>query len=190
MTRVAVLDPGMGNLRSVARALEAAGAEVVVTPDPDAAAEQDALCVPGQGIFGRCIEAISSSGADDLIRTWLADDRPFLGICLGMQILFDGSDENPDVPGLGIFAGRAERLPGSVTVPHIGWNTVDEDYFYFDHSFAVMPGADTGVTGWCEHGVRFAARIDRGRAMAVQFHPEKSSRVGRDLLQRWLRRVA
>jgi glutamine amidotransferase len=185
--KVAVLDHGMGNLRSVAKALEAAGADVAVTSDETEIARRDALCVPGQGIFGRCSTALSSSGVDGVVRSWIADERPFLGICLGMQVLFESSEESPE-PGLGIFDGKATRLPSSVTVPHIGWNQVTPggEHYYFDHSFAVHPADASLVTGWCEHGDRFAARVERGPILGVQFHPEKSGRAGIRLLEGWL----
>ncbi|MGH2820542.1 MAG: imidazole glycerol phosphate synthase subunit HisH, partial [Actinomycetota bacterium] len=121
--KVAVLDHGMGNLRSVARALEAAGARVRVTARPPEISQEDALCVPGQGIFGRCMQSLSSSGLDDMLREWLASGRPYLGICLGMQVLFESSEEGPE-KGLAIIEGQVARLPGHVRVPHIGWNTV------------------------------------------------------------------
>ena len=186
--RVAVLDHGMGNLRSVAKALEAAGAEVEVTDSHASVTRSDALCVPGQGIFGRCSANLSAEGLDDLVRSWIADDKPYLGICLGMQVLFESSEESPE-PGLGIIPGKVTRLPGGVTVPHIGWNTVepDGDHYYFDHSYAVHPSDEGVTTGWCEHGERFAARVERGPILGVQFHPEKSGRAGIRLLEGWVR---
>ena len=194
---MAVLDHGMGNLRSVAKALEAAGADATITADRGAIEGADALCVPGQGIFGRCVENLARDGFDELVREWISDDRPFLGICLGMQVLFGSSDEN-DAPGLGIFEGHVARLPADVRVPHIGWNeveasdtgTLETGYFYFDHSFAVLPTDPSIVSGWCEHGRRFAAAIEKGSLLGVQFHPEKSGVVGIGLLRRWVERVA
>lgn len=186
MTRVAVLDHGMGNLRSVSKALEAAGADADVTSDHDTITAADALCVPGQGIFGRCIDNLARDGFDDLIRDWIDDGRPYLGICLGLQILFDASDEASHAPGLGIIAGRVSLLPSTVTVPHIGWNTVDDEYFYFDHSFGAHPEETAMVTGWCEHGERFAAIVRTGSILGVQFHPEKSGRAGIGLLKGWV----
>lgn len=185
--KVGVVDHGMGNLRSVARALDAAGADVRVSSDAAELGERDALCVPGQGIFGRCMANLDASPLGDLVRGWIAEGtRPYLGICLGMQILFEGSDENPDARGLGIFGGRSERLSGEVSVPHIGWNTVGHEYFYFDHSFAVQPADESVVTGWCEHGARFAASVRHGNVTGVQFHPEKSGRAGIALLREWV----
>lgn len=179
----------MGNLRSVAKALEAAGATVIVSERPERKGRLDALCVPGQGIFGRCITNLQGAGLADELREWIAAERPYLGICLGMQILFQSSEEGGGSPGLGVFEGRAVRLTGDVRVPHIGWNQVDDDYFYFDHSYAVLPGDPSIVTGWCEHGLRFAARIDAGSVTGMQFHPEKSSSSGLKLLTAWLARV-
>ncbi|MFN2524660.1 MAG: imidazole glycerol phosphate synthase subunit HisH [Actinomycetota bacterium] len=184
--RVVVLDHGMGNLRSVAKALEAAGANVTVSERLDGSSSVDALCVPGQGIFGRCVRNIEGAGLEDRLRDWIAKERPYLGICLGMQILFEGSEEDGGARGLGIFKGSALRLPAGVPVPHIGWNQVEDEYFYFDHSYAVVPADESMVTGWCSHGLRFAARIDSGSVTGVQFHPEKSSRGGLKVLTRWL----
>jgi glutamine amidotransferase len=186
----------MGNLRSVAKALEAAGATVTVTGDRDALDRCDALCVPGQGIFGRCVSALQSAGLDEPVRDWVSASKPFLGICLGMQVLFDSSEEG-GAPGLGIFQGHVTRLPTSVRVPHIGWNevepvgtsSVERQYFYFDHSFAVAPTQPSTVSAWCDHGIRFAASIETGSLLGVQFHPEKSGRAGIRLLRRWMENV-
>ena len=194
---VAILDHGMGNMRSVQKALERAGAEATITSDVSIITDADALCVPGQGIFGRCVRALTATGSDDLVREWIAADRPFLGICLGMQVLFDSSEED-DVPGLAVFEGAATRLPRGVRVPHIGWNeiepagkgSVERQYFYFDHSYAVQPADDSIVTGWCDHGIRFAAAIETESLLGVQFHPEKSGAAGIELLRRWMRTIA
>jgi glutamine amidotransferase len=183
--KVAVLDHGMGNLRSVAKALEEAAADVAVTSRHHEIESCDALCVPGQGIFGRCMSNIKRARTDELIADWIAADRPYLGICLGMQILFEASEEESS-EGLGILAGRVTRLPSSVRVPHIGWNEVNGEHYYFDHSYAVHPVEESIVAGWCEHGERFAAWVEAGTTTAVQFHPEKSSRVGIGLLRRWV----
>jgi imidazole glycerol-phosphate synthase subunit HisH len=184
--RVAVLDHGMGNLRSVAKALEAAGAAATVTNVPAEIERTDALCVPGQGIFGRCVQNLAETGNDELVASWIGSDRPYLGICLGMQILFDRSDEN-DAKGLGIFPGDVRRLPPILTVPHIGWNEVGDTHYYFDHSYGVHPADESIVAGWCEHGERFAAVVKTRSVFAVQFHPEKSGTAGIDLLKGWIR---
>jgi glutamine amidotransferase len=219
--KVAVLDHGMGNLRSVAKALAAAGADVVVTGEPADVERASGLCVPGQGIFGRCMQSLESTGLADVVRDWIARERPYLGICLGMQVLYDSSDERGSRRGLGVLPGRVTRLPSTVTVPHMGWNTVRgagsgsagpqnergagsagpqnergagsagpqnerEEWFYFDHSYAVHPSDTATVRGWCEHGDCFAAWICAGSITGVQFHPEKSSRAGISLLREWL----
>lgn len=184
--RVAVVDHGMGNLLSVAQALTAAGGEVVVTADPDGIDGAVGLCVPGQGIFGRCMSSLHSTGFDEVIAAWIARNKPYLGICLGMQVLFSASDERGPVDGLDLLPGRVTRLPERVLVPHIGWNSVNGEYFYFDHSYAVQPEVDEIVSGWCDHGERFAAAIRTGSITGVQFHPEKSSSAGIALLRDWI----
>ena len=185
--RVAVFDHGMGNIRSVARALEAAGAEVRVTGVAAEAAACDGLCLPGQGVFGRCMRALAASGADELVRTWISTQRPYLGICLGMQVLFHASEESPE-PGLGVMAGDVVRLRGAPRLPHIGWNEVSGVHYYFDHSYVCVPDDGSFVSGWCEHGERFAALIEKDSLIATQFHPEKSAGAGRDLLTKWVQR--
>lgn len=182
-----MVDHGMGNLRSVAKALEAVGAEVVVTADHKAITGSDGLCVPGQGIFGRCASNLRTMGLDQLISDWIADGRPYLGICLGMQVLFDTSEEHGPQPGLGLLSGVVVKISPEVRVPHIGWNEVNGEHYYFDHSYAVRPVDPTIVTGWCEHGGRFAASISVGPILGVQFHPEKSAAAGLALLEGWVR---
>ncbi len=189
--KVAVLDHGMGNLRSVSKALEAAGATVSVTAVAAEIAAADALCVPGQGIFGRCMSNLADRDLIGLIGDWITRERPYLGICLGMQVLFSESEEGAGEQGTGhqgmkIFEGAVTRLPSHVRVPHMGWNQVDGEYFYFDHSYAVHPAEESIVSGWCEHGDRFAARIESGSVLGVQFHPEKSAAAGIDLLRGWV----
>lgn len=184
--KVAVLDHGMGNLRSVSRALEAAGAEVLVTSSPQEIERSDALCVPGQGILDRCMANISDAGLADLVGGWVAAERPYLGICLGMQVLFDNSEEAGGTKALGIISGEVRRLPDRVTVPHIGWNLVADEHYYFDHSYAAFPDDHAVVSGWCLHGERFAARIETGSVTGVQFHPEKSGAAGIRYLETWV----
>lgn len=176
----------MGNLRSVAKALEATGATVEVTGELDALTRADRLCVPGQGIFGRCVDNLRGASLHDFIRDWIASERPYLGICLGMQVLFDSSEERGPVDGLGILGGSVRRLPDSVRVPHIGWNTVGDEHYYFDHSYGVFPDDAAIVSGWCEHGATFAASIETGSILGVQFHPEKSAAAGLALLESWV----
>lgn len=176
----------MGNLRSVAKALEAVGAEVVVTAEPSEIDRSDGLCVPGQGIFGRCATNLRATGLDRVISEWIAADRRYLGICLGMQVLFDSSEEHGPVEGLGLLSGDVVKLQEGVRIPHIGWNEVNDEHYYFDHSYAVQPADPAIVTGWCEYGQRFAASISTGSILGVQFHPEKSAAAGLALLEGWV----
>jgi imidazole glycerol phosphate synthase glutamine amidotransferase subunit len=184
--RVAVLDHGMGNLHSVAKALEAAGGRVSVTSGAAGINRCDALCVPGQGVFGRCMSNLRNLGLDKLIEDWIASNKPYLGICLGMQVLFDHSEEGGGLEGLGVFRGPVRRLSNGIRIPHIGWNSLGEDYFYFDHSYAAFPRDEGIVDAWCDHGGRWAAAVRRDSILGVQFHPEKSGRAGIALLTQWL----
>ncbi|HEV3475325.1 MAG TPA: imidazole glycerol phosphate synthase subunit HisH [Actinomycetota bacterium] len=202
MTRVAVLDFGMGNLRSVAKAVEWAGGEAVVTSRPAEAERSDALVVPGVGAFAACMDGLRSRGLDELVRTYVRSDRPVLAVCLGMQVLFEHSEEG-DAPGLGLLRGRVARLPGSVTVPHMGWNDVtwsqahplvdglpDGTRFYFVHSYVCLPADDEVTVGQTEHGMRFAAAVAAGNVFATQFHPEKSSHSGLEIYRNLVKAAA
>jgi imidazole glycerol-phosphate synthase subunit HisH len=198
---VAVLDYGMGNLRSVARALEHAGATPHVTADPDTAAGAEGLVVPGVGAFGACVRNLRAAGLEAVVRDAIHAGRPVLGVCVGMQILFESSDED-DAEGLGILSGRVRRLPPTVKVPHIGWNEVEWSApghpfaaavpsgtrFYFVHSYAPDPAPDVTV-GEAEHGRRFAAAVAQGSLFATQFHPEKSGDAGLALYGAFVDRV-
>ncbi len=188
MTTIAVLDYGSGNLHSVSRALAHAGAEPLVTGDPIEAAAGDVLVIPGVGHFGHCVRAIRRLRLDRAIVAALGAGKPVVGVCVGMQILFEGSDEDPEA-GLGILPGRVRRLPDAVKVPHIGWNEVtwgrphayvegipDGSRFYFVHSYA--PGVTGDAVGLTEHGRPFAAVVSRDNVFATQFHPEKSGERG------------
>lgn len=191
--RIAVIDHGMGNLRSVSRALQVAGAETFLASEGASIEGADGLCVPGQGVFGRCMTALDKEGLGPAVRLWIAAARPYLGICLGLQILFEASEESGGATGLGILKGEVRRLPASVRVPHIGWNTVSgragPTHFYFDHSYAVHASEPGVVTGWCEHGEHFAARVEVGSILGVQFHPEKSGGSGISLLEGWVNSI-
>lgn len=207
MTSVVVLDYGSGNLRSAQRALEAAGAAVSVTADPQAAAEADGLVVPGVGAFESCMRGLQAVKGDRIIERRLAGGRPVLGICVGMQILFESGEEHGLItPGLGQWPGRVVRLQAPV-LPHMGWNTVTpppdsllfeglaDERFYFVHSYAVtaLEHADAGTaamkppkTAWAEYGQPFICAVENGPLSATQFHPEKSGAVGVALLRNWL----
>jgi imidazole glycerol-phosphate synthase subunit HisH len=196
---IAVLDYGIGNLRSAEKALCHLGADAALTADPDVVRAARGVVLPGVGAFGACMRALRRSGLESVARDAATDGRPFLGVCIGMQMLFDGSDEDPDVPGLGVVAGRVTRLPGHVRLPQIGWNTLDvrdgsrllarlpePAWLYFVHSYAPEPADPTDVAGWCEYGRRFAAAIEHGPLWATQFHPEKSGAAGLALLENFV----
>jgi glutamine amidotransferase len=203
--RVVVLDYGSGNVHSAAKALERAGAEVQVTADRAAALEADGLVVPGVGAFKAVMDQLRAVRGDEVIDRRLAGGRPVLGICVGMQVLFErGVERGVDTEGLGEWPGVVSELPATV-LPHMGWNTIEpdagsqlfagieEERFYFVHSFAaqqwtldVMPPFPRPVLTWAEHGGRFLAAVENGPLSATQFHPEKSSDAGIRLLGNWL----
>ncbi|MFL5720786.1 MAG: imidazole glycerol phosphate synthase subunit HisH [Chloroflexota bacterium] len=194
--RIAVVDYGAGNLVSIDQALTTVGAEVVVARDPDAVASADALIVPGVGAARPAMARLEAAGLASPVRSWAAGDRPFLGICLGLQLLFDASDED-DAATLGILPGRTARLTHAPTLPHIGWNQVerrrahplfdgiaDDADFYFVHSYAGVPDstADDAILATTDHGETFVSAVARGSLLGVQFHPERSGRDGLRLL--------
>jgi glutamine amidotransferase len=193
---IAVIDTGICNLRSVTKALEAVGAIPVVvrTPAELSGSGAASLVLPGVGALRDCVFSLLSSGLDASVRDWIRMDRPFLGVCLGMQALFDQSEEG-DVKGLGIIPGRVVRfnLPAPLKVPHMGWNTVrfvqhgsllqeglaeEGESFYFVHSFHCVPRDRGVVLAECDYGSPFVAALGRGRMFATQFHPEKSQAKG------------
>jgi glutamine amidotransferase len=194
---VVVLDYGSGNLRSAERALVHAGAEVTVTADIAAAEECAGLVVPGVGAFAACMSGVRAVGGDDVVRRRLDDGRPVLGICVGMQVLYEeGVEHGVRTEGVGVLPGRVERLHAPV-LPHMGWNTVQPpddstlftgvagERFYFVHSYAVHPGGPGETVS--EHGEPFVAAVERGPLAATQFHPEKSGTAGLNLLRNWVK---
>lgn len=208
--RVVVVDTGLGNLRSVARALEEAArragltAVVAIETSPDAVRSGDAIVVPGQGAFRDCARALDA-GLGGALREAIAVGKKYLGLCLGLQVLFESSEEAPGSAGLGIFRGVVSKLGAHtdetgrpLKVPHVGWNTVEPtahhgllspapEHFYFVHSYVVVPEDTTLVAGTTTHGERFVSAIARDNVTAVQFHPEKSQVAGLALLERFLR---
>ena len=198
---VVVLDYGSGNLRSMERALQRVGAEVVVTKDHAAALDADGLVVPGVGAFAACMRGLNAVRGGTVIWDRLRKRRPVLGVCVGMQVLFErGLEHEVTTEGLGILAGDVTRIDAPV-VPHMGWNTVDvptgsvllagveSERFYFVHSYAARGVEDTLVTT-ATHGETFAAAVERGVLSATQFHPEKSGDAGAHLLENWLRSLS
>lgn len=199
---LAIIDYGMGNLRSVARAWEKVGARVRLVYQPEDIGQADALVFPGQGAIVDCMSLLHNTGFDHAIRTWIADDRPFFGICLGLQALFEHSEEG-DTPCLGVFPGRVRRfrLDARYKVPHMGWNAVQfqggppamrnglpgaDDQFYFVHSYYVEP-AETAITwGTTDYGGQFTSAVHRGNCFATQFHPEKSQAKGLQIYRNFL----
>ena len=196
MTRppVAVLDYGVGNLHSAAKALDRAGAEVRVVPTVAEAAGAAGLVVPGVGAYGACLSGLGSAGGPAAVAGWLESGRPLLGICVGMQLLFEASEEGPVSDGAGVVAGKIRRLSGPVKIPHIGWDEVavrpgsrllaglgDGTRFYFVHSYAPEPDSDA-VAAVCDYGGRFAAAVEHGNLFGTQFHPETSGQAGLALL--------
>ena len=193
-----ILDYGMGNLRSVAKALEHVGADVDVTSDPERIEDADGVVLPGVGAFGKCMENLRAVGLEGSVRAAAKSGKPFLGVCVGMQILFDESDEFGRVPGLGILPGRVRKFaPRDLTqkVPHMGWNTLelrnrvpalrgiaDGSYVYFVHSYYVETDDPTLIASTTPYGVAFASSVARGNLFATQFHPEKSQAVGLKML--------
>jgi glutamine amidotransferase len=198
---LALLDYGSGNIRSVINALRHEGAPVELISDPARLAEASGVVLPGVGAFGDCVRGLEARGLWEPVRAWLAGDKPFLGICVGYQMLFEESEESPGVRGFGFFGGKVKRFatPG-LKVPQIGWNQLEltdpahalwaglppQPHVYFVHSYYPEPAEDSIVTARANYGVPFAAAAARGRVAAVQFHPEKSQAVGLRILRNFI----
>lgn len=195
---VAVLDYGIGNLRSAEKALVRAGADARLTSDPAVIESAAGVVLPGVGAFGRCMDALRSCRLDIEARRAADGRRPFLGICIGMQLLYEGSDEAPGTTGLGVLDGRVRRLPDTVKRPQMQWNRLDRTarpsglldgvddpiWVYFVHSFAAEDASVAVAT--CDYGGPMVAAVERGALWATQFHPEKSGRVGLAILERFV----
>lgn len=203
MTSVAIIDYGMGNLHSVSKAFEKVGAQVAIISQPDEGSRFERLVLPGVGSLGDCMKGLEERGFCDWIRDWITSEKPFLGVCLGFQALFEASEEN-DAKGLGVFSGKAERfkLPHEYKIPHMGWNAVkftptngpmdlelirsDQHQFYFDHSYYVIPRDLSIAWGETTHGDTFVSAVSSGRTFATQFHPEKSQAIGLQIYENFL----
>ena len=207
--RIAVVDYGAGNLRSVSKALERSGLEPEVTGKPAALRRADGVVLPGVGAFAEAVKNLRSAGLDEALRDSIESGTPYLGLCLGLQVLFDESDEHGLNAGLGLLPGRVElfgrrdRDGSALRVPHIGWNRVrfsgshpmlehmpQEDDFYFVHSYKAIPTTAADVVGRVDYGGDFAAAVARPSLFAVQFHPEKSQSAGKRLLDSYAAWVA
>jgi glutamine amidotransferase len=198
-----IIDYGGGNLQSVRNAVRALGHEPVLVHDADALAGVTSLIFPGQGAFADCMSALEQRGLTGPLRDWIMADRPFFGICIGYQVLFDGGEENPGVAGLGILRGQVVRFPQEpgLKVPHMGWNTAhlsrpehpvwaglgSEPFFYYVHSYYPQPEDANVIAATTPYaGLEFAAAVQRGRMIATQFHPEKSQATGLRLIGNFL----
>ena len=200
---LAIVDYGAGNLRSVQKAFEHVGADASITSDPQDIAAAPAIVLPGVGAFGAAMEQLGRRGLVAVILERIRRGTPFLGVCLGLQVLFEGSEEDPGVAGLGVVPGEVRALPGTVKVPHIGWNQVEVctcsdlfegipagSAFYFVHGFAAVPRSPGDVLCMTDYdGVRFVSGIEVGNVAGVQFHPEKSSSLGLRLYRNFAQRA-
>lgn len=194
-SEIVIVDYGMGNLHSVNKAIAAVGGTPVISSDPVVIAQAEKLILPGVGAFGDCMANLQQAGLVPVLQEYLQSGRPFLGICLGMQVLFEGSDEAPGVAGLGYFKGQVKKLQTSLKIPHMGWNQLhlhsaspllkaaEHEYVYFVHGFHAEPQEAEIVTAVCDYGMKVTASVGWGSVQAFQFHPEKSSRVGLGLLR-------
>ena len=198
---IAIIDYDAGNLRSVEKALEALGAETVVTRDPEVIAGSSRVILPGVGSFGDAMERLNQYGLPDVIRRTVSGNKPFLGICLGLQLLFEESEESPGVPGLGILKGKILKIPQTegLKIPHMGWNSLnlkpdsrlfagirDQEYVYFVHSYYLKAQEESQVAATTWYGTEIHAAVEAGNVFACQFHPEKSGDTGLRILKNFL----
>ena len=194
---IAIFDYGSGNLKSAQRAFASTGRNVVVTSDTEVATRAKGLVIPGVGAFGACMAQLISAGGDELINNRISSGDPILGICVGMQILFSSSSEKGEHKGLGVVAGEIRKLDNKV-LPHIGWNTltidstsrlfkgIEEESFYFVHSYAANQGVEGAANSYSEYGESFLAAFEKGPVSATQFHPEKSGTAGLRMISNWV----
>jgi len=201
---IAIIDYGSGNLKSIRNGFHRIGAEVLVTQDKSELEKADALILPGVGAFGTAMDNLRKY--EDIIHQHISDDKPFLGVCLGLQVLFSESEESPEVKGLDVFPGKVVRFPETLRkdglkIPHMGWNNLNirrkspllegigQDYMYFVHSYYVQPDDDEIITATVDYGVEVPAMVSQDNVFATQFHPEKSGAVGLEILKNFIKRV-
>ncbi len=195
MARIAIIDYGVGNLRSVEKAFAATGHEAVISSDEQVLREAESLVLPGVGAFAACMNALCARGFDKLVHERVAEGTPLLGVCVGMQMLFEGSEEFGHTAGLGLLAGRVRRFGSDLVVPQVGWNQVeqlnshpllagiaDQAFFYFVHSYFCDAFDRSIVIGQTEYGAKYPSAVAQGNISGVQFHPEKSQAAGLQLL--------
>ena len=200
MVKVAVLDYGIGNLRSAQKAFEISGAEARLTADKDLVLAADGVVLPGVGNFGKCAKALTDSGVRELALLAVKNGLPFLGICVGMQLLYETSDESPAAKGLGLFSGKVKMLENAPRVPQMQWNQIqlqndspllrglEGEWFYFVHSYAAEQNhLESTTIATCTYGSSVIAAVQKGLIFGTQFHPEKSGKAGRLLLQNFLK---
>jgi glutamine amidotransferase len=193
---IAIIDYGVGNLRSVEKAFAATGCEAVITGDEEQLRVAERLVLPGVGAFANCMRSLAEHGLTEVVRELVQKGTPLLGVCVGMQMLFEVSEEFGETAGLGFIKGRVRRFNDQLVVPHVGWNQIhqlfshplfegisDNSFCYFVHSFYCEPENDAAVVGETEYGIRYASVVAQGNICGVQFHPEKSQSVGLKLLQ-------
>lgn len=198
MPRVAVIDYGMGNLRSVQKALERVGVQAEVTSDAGALMAASGAVLPGVGAFEGCMRNLTDTGLVPFIREFIASGRPFLGICLGLQLLFEESLEDGRFEGLGVLRGRVVPLPKDKVVPHMGWSSLNilqtgplfaglpaEPYVYFAHSYHAEPADASIISATADYGTAVTAAAQKGNVFGTQFHPEKSGEAGLEILRNW-----
>lgn len=195
---IAIIDYGAGNLHSVKNALDFLGAKSEITSDKDKIISADHVILPGVGSFGNAMRRLDASGLTATVKKAADGSRPFLGICLGLQLLFEKSEESPGIDGLGIFKGNVVKIPEhGLKIPHMGWNNIRAakksrilpdslPFVYFVHSYYIKPQDESIVSAYTEYGERLAVAVEAGNVFAVQFHPEKSGDVGMDILKRFL----
>ena len=203
---IVIVDYGMGNLRSVQKAFEMVGSEAVISSDPGHFDRAKALVFPGQGSFPDAVRHLDEKKLMQPLREWINEDRPFLGICLGLQLLFESSEEGENVRGLGAFRGTVAKFPPGNKIPHMGWNTISRTaagdncplldgilgkaYFYFVHSYYVVPDDETLAVARTSYTVDFVSMISRGNLFAMQFHPEKSQEHGLGIIAKFCKMYA